>query len=501
MDFNELKNVVQNGEDSKHQFKVDVTNALSLAGEMSAFSNSQGGEIFIGVSNDNQLTGLSPEDVHRINQLISNAASQNVRSSINVITENISIGNDRVVIRLEVREGIDKPYFDSQGVIWVKNGSDKRRISSKEELRRLFQDVDLLHADEVPIRDAGLSSLDKLRFRDFLKEKYDKDLPEAQQDLAKLLENMNLAQDGSLNLAGLMLFGEQPEFLKPAFVIKAMAFPGNKMTTETYLDSEDIDGPLPQQFHDGMGFIMRNIKKLQGDQSVNSTGEPEIPRIVFEELLVNALIHRDYFISSSIKLLIFDNRIEITSPGHLPNHLTTEKIRTGNSNIRNPILASFVAKKILPYRGLGSGIPRALEDWPDIEFTDDREKCEFTATISRRSTGVVNGVATEQATGQVREAKSGLAGQVTEQAAEQLTGVVTEVVDENIIRLLRVIKGEMKRKDIQDALDLKHEDYFRETYLTPALNDGYIEMTIPDVKTSPNQKYRLTAKGSKALEQ
>jgi len=70
-------------------------------------------------------------------------------------------------------------------------------------------------------------------------------------------------------------------------------------------------------------------------------------------------------------LFIFDNRIEIVSPGHLPNNLTVAKIRAGNSIIRNPILVSYIAKGLLPYRGLGSGIKRALEDWPEIEFVTD----------------------------------------------------------------------------------------------------------------------------------
>jgi hypothetical protein len=83
--------------------------------------------------------------------------------------------------------------------------------------------------------------------------------------------------------------------------------------------------------------------------------------VVFEELLVNALIHRDYLVSAPIRLFIFDNRIEIVSPGHLPDNLTVEKIRAGNSNIRNPILVSHIAKGLLPYRGLASGIQRALE--------------------------------------------------------------------------------------------------------------------------------------------
>ncbi len=106
--------------------------------------------------------------------------------------------------------------------------------------------------------------------------------------------------------------------------------------------------------------------------------------MVFEELLVNALAHRDYLISAPIRLFIFDNRIDIVSPGHLPDNLTVAKIRAGNSNIRNPILVSYIAKGLLPYRGLGSGIKRALENWPAIDFIDDRDGCLFTATVYRQ---------------------------------------------------------------------------------------------------------------------
>jgi len=130
---------------------------------------------------------------------------------------------------------------------------------------------------------------------------------------------------------------------------------------------------------------MRNLHKVRADQGVNAPGTPEIPMVVFEELLVNALAHRDYLISAPVRLFIFDNRVEIISPGHLPNNLTVEKIRTGNSNIRNPILVSYIAKGLLPYRGLGSGIKRAMENWHDIDFTDDRDGGLFTATIHRRA--------------------------------------------------------------------------------------------------------------------
>lgn len=129
---------------------------------------------------------------------------------------------------------------------------------------------------------------------------------------------------------------------------------------------------------------MRNLHKVQAGRGVNAPGLPEIPESVFEELLVNALVHRDYLVNAPIRLFIFDNRIEIISPGHLPNNLTVEKIRNGNSNIRNPILVSYVAKGLLPYHGLGSGIKRALEQWPQIEFADDHDGCLFRVTVTRK---------------------------------------------------------------------------------------------------------------------
>jgi len=130
--------------------------------------------------------------------------------------------------------------------------------------------------------------------------------------------------------------------------------------------------------------VMRNLHKVQAGRGVNSPGRPEIPPSVFEELFDNALVHRDYLVSATIRLFIFDNRVEIISPGHLPNNLTVERILAGISNIRNPILVSYVAKGLLPYKGLGSGIKRAMDAWPAIAFTDDRDGCLFTATIQRK---------------------------------------------------------------------------------------------------------------------
>ncbi len=399
------------GEDSTRQFKADIRNADSLASEMAAFANTNGGTIYIGVADDGSMPGLSQQDVARINQLISNAASQLVRSPLAVQNENVALDNGRIVIVLTLPKGIDKPYFDKNGVIWLKAGADKRRVNSKEELRRLFQFTNQFHADELPTK-ANIDRLDKLRFRDFLRDFYKQDYPDSSAELTRLLQNMNLANDdGNLNLAGVLLFAEQPEWIVPQFVVKAIRFPGNQIHATEYIDTEDFSGPLTKIFDGALAFVMRNLHKVQAGRGVNAPGIPEIPETVFEELLVNALVHRDYLVSAPIRLFLFDNRIEIISPGHLPNNLTVEKIRTGNSNIRNPILVSYMAKGLLPYHGLGSGIKRALEQWPNIDFVDDHDGCLFTATIHRKPEDELDLADSKTLTGQILGQTRSFSGQ------------------------------------------------------------------------------------------
>ncbi len=378
-----LREQVAAGEDSTRQFKSRIDNVDSLAAEMAAFANANGGVIFVGVQDDGTISGITSQEVHDVNQLIGNAASQHVRSPLVVQTQNILLANKNIVVAVTVPAGMDKPYFDRKGVIWLKAGADKRRINSKEELRRLFQHTSQFHADELPTR-ASIDKLDKLLFRDFLKKQYDSEFPDVHAEQLRLLQNLNLAAgDGNLNLAGVLLFAERPELIFPQFVAKGVRLPGIALHADRYDDSEDFEGPLSRLFKDALAFVMRNLHKIQGKNGVNSPGTPEIPEQVFEELLVNALVHRDYLVSAPIRIFIFDDRVEIVSPGTLPNNLTIANIKTGISNIRNPILISCAAKGLLPYHGIGSGILRALKAWPDIDFEDDRESSLFRAIVRR----------------------------------------------------------------------------------------------------------------------
>lgn len=383
METTELIDLLSRGEDSRQQFKTDMNNADALAAEIVAFSNTAGGRIFIGVNDDGSVRGLSGADVARLNMLIANVASQVVRPAVNPLTENVPHPAGTVLV-LSIAEGVNKPYMDKNGVIWVKNGSDKRRATSREELQRLFQQAGLVHADETPVAGLSAGDVDMPYFETFFEQQFGEPLAQHNQPLPQLLTNMNLMNQGQLNVAGGLLFAKSPHYALPAFIVKAVAFVGTQIEDERYIDSRDIAGKLADVFQQTLGFIVANTRAAQGEQGFNSQGQPEIPRIVWEELVANALIHRDYFVSAPIRVLVFADRVEIISPGHLPNNLTIENIKAGNSNMRNPILASFAAK-LLPYRGLGSGLLRSLRAWPQIELIDDRAGNLFKAIVARPS--------------------------------------------------------------------------------------------------------------------
>jgi ATP-dependent DNA helicase RecG len=380
MTLNELNEIMARGEDSRYKFKSNFTNVNDVAAELVAFSNSEGGVIIIGVDDKTlQVSGLAIDDIHRLNNLIANAASQSVKPAINPFSENIMHPNGLVIV-VSVPRGINKPYMDNSGVFWVKSVGNKQKVTSREEIQRMFQSSGLIHGDETLVPSMTPEHIDQSVFSVFFKKEFEEELSEQQSGLDAILENMNLSRNGMLNIAGALLFAKEAHYHLPQFIVKAVSYPNNDIDVENYIDSRDITGSLAEIFKHTIAFLMMNTRHEQAGQSVNSLGVPVVPKIVFEEIIANALIHRDYFITAPIRIFMFSNRTEIISPGHLPNNLTINNIKSGNSNIRNPILASF-ATKLLPYRGLGNGIRRAIKAYPHIDFIDDRENNMFKVII------------------------------------------------------------------------------------------------------------------------
>lgn len=379
----ELLNIISKGESSTVQFKKRVTDAYSIATEMVALSNTAGGHIIIGVDDKTgKLKGLSYDETQATNRLLVNAASENVKEPITIFTEQVSVNGNTLIV-VHIKEGRNKPYRDNKGIIWVKSGSDKRKVLSNDELLRLLQSSGNIAAEEEPVPNTTFNDIDIDLFKDFIKKKTGKDFDALNQSLSQILNNMGFAKGENLSLAGLLLFGKNPQKYKPMFTVQCVSFVGNEISGTEFRDKAGpFEGNIVEIFEKTISFITRNLHTVQVEKSFNSLGCLEIPREVFEELVVNALIHRDYFISSTIKVFIFDNRIEIISPGKLPNNLTIERIKAGVSIARNPILFTN-ARYLIPFVGVGSGIPRAISLYPNIEFIDDREKEIFKSIIKR----------------------------------------------------------------------------------------------------------------------
>lgn len=180
--------------------------------------------------------------------------------------------------------------MDNSGVIWLKSGADKRRVTSREEVQRIFQASNLIHGDEVQVRSGGYEKIDFEYFKKLHEKIYDENFILSDSEIPRILENMRLADNGFLNVAGALLVAKDPNFLLPAFVVKAICYPGNDIHVDTYIDNEDILGKIENLFKESVSFISRNIRRIQAGQNVNTVGKLEIPKIVLEELIAKEIV-------------------------------------------------------------------------------------------------------------------------------------------------------------------------------------------------------------------
>lgn len=238
-----------------------------------------------------------------------------------------------------------------------------------------------MYVDEMIVPDTSFADVYKEKVQEYL-EKMQDDSVELEEIHEQLCRNLNILKGNNLTLGGLLFFGKRPQKTRPAFCVKAVSFIGNDISSVDYRESRDITGTIPVMYQESLAFFDRHLFRTQQGQDFNSTGILEISEVALQELMQNALTHRDYTKNAPIRIFIFDNRIEIISPGSLPNSLTIENIKLGNAVIRNNLIVSY-ASKLMRYRGIGSGIARALKRQPDIIFQDDREGEQFKVIIPR----------------------------------------------------------------------------------------------------------------------
>jgi len=382
----ELLDIISTGETSKVQFKQELPNRESVAQELVAISNSLGGMILIGVKDvTGELTGLSAEQIEDYDKAIAQIAD-NIKPVIYITTEVVKVESDNIannVLIVHVQEGINKPYKTQRGEIYVKQGSNKRLLTDNAEIMRLFQYSGNLLADEMEVYSTSIDDINKDAFSDYFKKDFGVSYEEKGLTYEEALKAKRILRNDQISLAGLLFFGNDPQSIKPAFTIKAVSFVGNDLSGTQYRSKPaDFHGTIPQLFNDAMGFLKANLKYIQSGQEFNSTGILEISEVSLVELVQNALVHRDYFKNSPIRILIFYNRIEIISPGRLPNSLTVEDIKYGNPVIRNNQLVAF-SSRVMPFSGLGSGIKRSIAEQPNIELINDVEGDQFIVKIPR----------------------------------------------------------------------------------------------------------------------
>ena len=283
----------------------------------------------------------------------------------------------------------------------------------------------------------------------------------------KILTHLNLMQGSRITNAALLLFGKEPQRYFISSEVRCASFHGT--IVEKPIPSYKVfKGTVFELIDQAVDFVLSKLDYAIGTRAEKTQipGSYEIPKEVVAEAIVNAVAHRDYTGNASVQVMLFADRVEIWNPGTLPLGWTTEKLKQLHTSVpANPLLAEpmYLAGYI---ERLGTG----TSDMVRKSISVGLKEPEFVQQEDFRT--IVYRPTTEQA---------------TEQATEQVK------------RLLMVLKLEMSRQELMEKLELKHRPNFIYSYLQPALDGRWIEMTIPEEVNDPNQKYRLTAKG-KALQ-
>jgi ATP-dependent DNA helicase RecG len=356
----ELLEIIAGGEDSYTEFKRDISQRSDFAGELVAFANSDGGQIFVGVADDGSILGIT--NPQQMEEAIINIARNNCVPPITPMIDRVDI-DGRIVLVVQTPRRIGAPHENNSGQCYIRVGSSKR-LCTPHERARMLQEASLVHYDESPVARTTLANLGLEAFGKYYQKIFEQSFAESEVPLAPMLENMRFLVkdlDGSsrLSVAGLLLFGNQPQDFLYYARISAVRWAGLE-AGETIIDRQEIMGRLAQQIDQAEAFILRNTRLSTKIEGVRQIDQLEYPRPALREAIVNAVAHRDYSLAGAQTLLyIFDDRIELRSPGTLPNSVTLDNIRTHYSRPRNETIARVLFN--LGYvNTLGSGVPRMI---------------------------------------------------------------------------------------------------------------------------------------------
>jgi ATP-dependent DNA helicase RecG len=371
----EVWDLIENGEDSGVEFKRDDVANHDLAKELVAFLNLSGGTILLGVEDDGTIAGTTRA---KLEEWVAEICRTKIAPPvIPYLTWAKEIEPGKNVLAVRTLAGPDKPYarvHNNRTTYYVRVGSTCRE-ASREELERMFQASGRIQYGLKPVPGATLDDLDRRRLRDYFERVLAGTAP-ANDDTdgwQKVLCNLDLMTETggqhAPTIDGMLLFGEDPKRFLPQSGIRALCYPGATPDYAAQAD-QDLKGPLLPLLAEGgdslpwiqigmveqaLDFVRRNTTPTAHLEGGRRIDRPTYPEAVLREAVVNALAHRDYSIAGAdIMLTVFSDRLEIQSPGRLPNTVTIDSLRAGLRYARNQTLVNVLRDyRYVDFRGMG----------------------------------------------------------------------------------------------------------------------------------------------------
>ena len=383
------------------EFKRDVLQNHDLAKELVAFSNLDGGTVLLGVDDNGQIVGTQRE---KLEEWVMTSCRDKIRPAIVPYFETIrDIKPGRNVAVVQVKRGFDvhSQWHHHKHTYFIRVGSQSRE-PTPQELSRLFQQRGMLRADLRPISGSTINNLDRRRLSNYFENVREQSVPQLGDEMGwkKLLENTEIMVEEVVSLSGMLLFGTTPNRFLPQAGIDAVAYTGTEKDYEAN-ERQVLRGPMtPLLDQDGnilesglveqaLEFVQRNTSRTT---TINDGGRrvdrPAYPREAVRETVVNALVHRDYLLTNTdIELAIYQDRLEVISPGKLLNGVTPERMRAGVRSARNQLLKD-VMRDYGYLEHMGMGVPRKIvrgmyeHNGTDPELLEQEER--FVVRLLRR---------------------------------------------------------------------------------------------------------------------
>jgi ATP-dependent DNA helicase RecG len=372
----ELLELIKNRENSGVEFKRDTIDNRALAKELVAFSNLRGGKLLLGVANDGTVDGITRD---RLEEWVMTACRDKIRPEIIPyfeILRDVEAGKDVAVITVERGWSVHCVWHDNHRAYYIRVGTETRE-ASPEELERLFQQRGAFRVEIRPVSGTSIEDFDMRRIRDYFNRVRVQKTPEVDDidGWQKLLINTEILALGEdsvpATVAGLLLFCPNPNKYLPQAGIDAVAYAGREKDYAAR-ERQTLRGPLTPLFGtEGIlenGLVEQAVEFVRRNTSVSAElvggarreERFDYPEEAIREAIVNALVHRDYLLSNTdVELSIYENRLEVISPGRLTNGITPERMIAGCRAARNQLLKD-VMRDYGYLEHMGMGVPRKI---------------------------------------------------------------------------------------------------------------------------------------------